>query len=74
MDSKFDKLFGRLPPTLTRYEDGTLRIDKTHPDVQPLLKAIQACRDAGDPEWLILKHVEEAMRDALRVIGGNRGR
>ena len=74
MAGEFDRLFGQLPPTITRSEDGTVRIDKTHPDVQPLLKAIQACRDAGDPEWLILQHVEEAMRRALRTIGGSHGR
>lgn len=43
----FDRLFGRLPETLTRGEDGKIVMDTKHPIVQELAESIREFLSAG---------------------------
>lgn len=73
MKHDFDHLFGRLPPTMVRHEDGTILADRSHPLVQALLKAIHTCREAGDSEELIRGIVEQGIADGLKRLEAKDG-
>jgi hypothetical protein len=74
MAGEFDRLFGRLPPSLVRHEDGAIRADISHPAVQFVLQAIRACRDAGDSDEIILHHMMRGMEEGLARMRGDDGR
>lgn len=74
MNQNFDSLFGRLPPSLIRNEDGTIRADPSHPMVQELVQAIWVCREAGDSEEEILAIVQRGVAKGLKRLEAKDGR
>lgn len=66
MAKDFDSLFGPLPPTMKRHEDGTIACDRDHPAVKELLKQIQRCRESGSSEESIRDAVERGIDEGLR--------
>lgn len=73
MKRDFDSLFGRLPPTMIRHEDGTIIADRSHPLVQSLLQAIRTCREAGDSEELIRGIVQQGIADGFKRLEAKDG-
>lgn len=68
MAKDFDSLFGPLPPTMKRHEDGTVACDRDHPAVQDLLKQIKRCRESGSSEESIRDAVERGIEEGLRRV------
>jgi hypothetical protein len=73
MNQNFDSLFGRLPPSLIRSDDGTIRADPSHPMVQKLVEAIWVCREAGDSEEEILAIVQRGVAKGLKRLEATDG-
>lgn len=74
INRNFDSLFGRLPPSLIRKEDGTIRADPSHPLIQKLAQAISACRGAGDSEEHILALVQQGFAEGLKRLEATDGK
>lgn len=73
MNQNFDSLFGRLPPSLIRNEDGTIRADPSNPIVQKLVYAIWVCREAGDSEEDIRAIVQRGVAKGLKRLEAKDG-
>lgn len=73
MKHDFCSLFGRLPPTLMRHEDGTVMPDRSHPLVQSLVQAIESCRDAGDSEEQIQAIVKRGIAEGFKRLEAKDG-
>lgn len=70
MAKDFDSLFGPLPPTMKRHEDGTIACDREHPVVKAMLKQIQICRESGSSEESIRATIERGIDEGLRRLEG----
>lgn len=66
MPSEFDRLFGRLFPAMTRNENGTLALDRDHPQVRKFIQAVQLAIDAGDSRQEILAAVDRGWMEGMR--------
>lgn len=66
MAGEFDRLFGQLLPAMTRNEDGTIALDRSHPAVQRFVAAVQLCIDAGDSTEEILAAVDRGCMEGMR--------
>lgn len=66
MATDFDSLFGQLPPTMKRHEDGAITCDSNHPAVKEVLKQIQICRDLGCSEESIRDAIERCIDEEIR--------
>lgn len=73
MNQNFDSLFGRLPPSLIRNEDGTIRADPSNPIVQKLVYAIWVSREAGDSEEEIRAIVQRGVAKGLKRLEAKDG-
>lgn len=51
----FDKLFGRLPETMTRGEDGKIVMDTKHPVVHEMVESIREFLSAGGTVEQVMK-------------------
>jgi myo-inositol-hexaphosphate 3-phosphohydrolase len=74
MDDAFDRLFCQLPHAFKRHEDGTIYVDKSHPDVQKVIVAIRQCYEAGstvdDVKRALLRGLDEGFRRAEEATDG----
>jgi hypothetical protein len=66
VDNAFDRLFGPLPPSMKRHEDGTPTIDTSHPAVQQLIASIRSCYEAGSTLEEVRETLERGMAEGLR--------
>jgi hypothetical protein len=74
MSDAFDRLFGSLHPSMTRNEDGSLALNRLHPEVQKLIAAVRSCYEAGDTveeiEATVMRGFEEGLRRAREATDG----
>jgi len=66
MGDAFTRLFGKLPPSITRCEDGTPTLDRSHPEVQKLIASIRACFEAGDTAEGVMSTMLRGFAKGLR--------